>query len=158
LSDTLYTRLLAAAQERQKEKSMVAALHSKLANDAERSQCAFDTDSINWVRIAAGGTLLGGGLLLLTGNRRAGLAAAGAGTALAMLDQKKTVRVWWMLLPGYIDQAQRLLNQVQVTVDEIEVQREQLRRLFACKACESTKKDAPCSRDVDLGPDSVPTA
>ena len=72
---------------------------------------------MNWVGFAAGGTLVAGGLLMLTGERRAGIVAAASGTALALLDQQETLRSWWNALPGYIDQVQGVLGQVQDTVD-----------------------------------------
>ena len=86
---------------------------------------------MNWVGLAAGGTLIAGGLLLLAGRRRAGTVAAAAGASLALLDQKETLRSWWSALPGYIDDLQRLLNQVQGTVEEIAIQREKLRQILA---------------------------
>ena len=51
--------------------------------------------------------------------------------ALALLDQKETLHSWWSALPGYIDDLQRLLNQVQGTVEEIAIQREKLRQILA---------------------------
>lgn len=84
----------------------------------------------NWARIAAGGSLLAGGLLLLTGRHRAGLVTAAAGTALAVLDQQETVKAWWNALPGYIDQAQQLLAKADATVAEVASQRERLHRIL----------------------------
>jgi hypothetical protein len=87
-------------------------------------------DSPNWVRIAAGGGLLAGGLLLLTGNKRLGLATATGGAALALLDQKDTVLELWNALPGYIDRAQHMIGKVERTVAEISEQRERLHRIL----------------------------
>ena len=81
-------------------------------------------------RLAAGGSLLAGALLLLAGKRRAGLVTAGAGTALAILDQQDVVREWWNSLPGYIDQAQTLLHKVEETVSEVATQRERLHTIL----------------------------
>jgi len=78
---------------------------------------------MNWVGFAAAGTLVAGGILLLAGKRRAGMVAAASGTALALLDQQDT-------LPGYIEEVQRMLGQVQGTVDELATQREKLRRVL----------------------------
>ncbi len=41
---------------------------------------------MNWIGFAAGGTLVAAGLLLLVGERRAGMVAAASGTALAMTE------------------------------------------------------------------------
>ena len=88
-------------------------------------------EQLDWVRFVAGGTLLAGGLLLLTGRRRAGLVAAASGAALALLDQQETLREWWSRVPGYVDDAQRLLAQVQNTVEDLAEKRERLRQILA---------------------------
>ncbi|MGD0521607.1 MAG: hypothetical protein ABSA48_10165 [Terracidiphilus sp.] len=88
-------------------------------------------EPLNWVRIAASGSLVAGGLLLLNGRRRAGLAVAASGTALAMLDQQELLRAWWNALPGYIDELQGLLGQVQSTVEELTAQCERLHRILS---------------------------
>jgi hypothetical protein len=85
---------------------------------------------MNWVGFAAAGTLVAGGILLLAGKRRAGMVAAASGTALALLDQQETLSAWWNTLPGYIEEVQRMLGQVQGTVDELATQREKLRRVL----------------------------
>jgi prophage DNA circulation protein len=70
-------------------------------------------------------------MLLLCGERRAGMVAAASGTALALLDQQETLHTWWNALPGYIDQVQGVLSQVQDAVNEVTVKREALRRALA---------------------------
>jgi hypothetical protein len=89
------------------------------------------TETPNWVRFAASGTLVAGGLLLLNGRRRAGLAVAASGTALAMLDQKEALRALWNEIPFYIDELQKILGKVQSTVDELSTQRERLHRVLS---------------------------
>ena len=93
--------------------------------------CAGECETMNWIGFAAGGTLVAAGLLLLAGERRAGIVAAASGTALALLDQQETLRSWWNALPGYIDQVQGVLSQVQNTVNEVAERRESLRRVLA---------------------------
>jgi len=83
---------------------------------------------IHWVRIAAAGTLIASGALMLGGKRRAGMVAAATGTSLALLDQQEALSAWWKILPSYIGEVQRLLSQVQGTVDGIAAQRERLWR------------------------------
>ena len=100
-------------------------------NDFEPELHASEAECMSWIGYAAGGTLIAGGLLLLTGRRRAGTVAAAAGAALTLLDQKETMSAWWNALPGYIDDIQRLLDQVQETVEEIAIQREKLHRILA---------------------------
>ena len=110
---------------------MVVVPLTKPTYDSESMPRSTESDSTNWARIAAGGSLLASGALLLAGHRRAGLIAAATGTTLALLDQKDAVRSVWQLLPGYIDNVQRLLNQVQSTVEDVAVKREKLRKILA---------------------------
>jgi len=110
---------------------MVVVPLSKSANDSETGPRTCGSAPRNWAQVAAGGTLIAGGLLLLTGNRRAGMVAAASGAALALLDQKDVLSAWWEMLPGKIEQAQRVLNQVQDTVDTIAAQSEKLHRVLA---------------------------
>jgi len=67
-----------------------------------------------------------GGVLLLAGRRREGLLAAATGTALALLDQQDMLRKWWTILPEYIGDVQRLLDQTQSAVEEFSTQRQKL--------------------------------
>jgi hypothetical protein len=90
-----------------------------------------EEECVNWLRYAAAATLVASGALLLSGNKRAGLAVAATGTALALIDHKETLKEWWALLPGYISDAQRVLTQISETVDEVAVQTEKLGRTFA---------------------------
>lgn len=83
----------------------------------------------NWVLLAAAGTLATSGVLLVNGQRRAGLVTAAAGTALAMLDQQEAVGKWWNALPEYLAEAQNMLARVQTTLDDISAQRERLHQL-----------------------------
>ncbi len=112
---------------------MVVVPLSKPVDDPENTPeaGAHACDAMNMVRFAAAGTLVAGGALLLTGNRRTGMLAAAAGTALTMLDQQETLRHWWNALPGYLDQAQALLTRMQGAVDDVTVQQEKLRKVFA---------------------------
>ena len=88
-------------------------------------------EDTNLARVAAGGGLLAGGLLLLTGHRKAGLFAAASGTALALLDQQEVVRGWWEALPGYIEKVQQVVVQVEEAVNEVSSQRERLHQTLS---------------------------
>ena len=89
------------------------------------------TDSFDWVKFAACGTLITGGLLLLTGQKRAGLVMAASGTALALLDHEETLRHWWDTMPEYVDRAQYMLEQVQDLVEDITEKGESIRRVLS---------------------------
>jgi hypothetical protein len=112
---------------------MVVLPLSKLPKDIDadstaprRAPKAQSDDAINWARVTAAATLVTSGALLLAGKRRLGLVAAATGTSLAMIDQQDTLKQWWALLPGYIAEVQKVLNQVEETVDEVASQRDKL--------------------------------
>jgi hypothetical protein len=106
---------------------MIAVPQAKPTKISESAPRVAETESLDWVSVAAAGSLFAGGLLLLTGNRRSGTVAAASGAALALLDQQDILSLWWNRLPGFIDEVQHLLGQVQGAVEDISVQRERLR-------------------------------
>jgi hypothetical protein len=110
---------------------MVVVPLSKPESDSDVTPVAEKSEPMNWVGFAAGGTLVAAGLLLLVGERRAGMVAAASGTALALIDEKKTLRTWWNALPDYIDHVQRVLNQVQTTVEDVDAKREALHQILS---------------------------
>jgi ABC-type transporter Mla subunit MlaD len=110
---------------------MVVVPLSKPENESPTTPDAVESEAMNWIAFAAGGTLVASGLLLLAGERRAGMVAAASGTALALLDQQETLHQCWETLPGYIDQVQNVLNKVQDTVNDVAAKREDLRRILA---------------------------
>ena len=110
---------------------MVVVPLSQPVNDFSAMPEIVESETMNWVGFAAGGTLVTAGLLLLAGERRAGMVAAASGTALALLDQKPTLNSWWNALPGYIDQVQGVLGKVQNTVNEVAEKRETIRQALA---------------------------
>ncbi|HLY41543.1 MAG TPA: hypothetical protein VKR52_10025 [Terracidiphilus sp.] len=89
-----------------------------------------ESDSIDWVRFAASGSLLAGGLLYLLGRRRAGLATAVTGATIALLDQQDLIRRFWRELPGYMDQVQQLLDDMENLVDDIGDRRRRLHQVL----------------------------
>jgi hypothetical protein len=112
---------------RQKGEKMAVLPLSKPAKESAATPSAVDAEGTNWLGFAAGGALVAAGLLLLSGERRAGMVAAASGTALALLDQHS----WWQQLPSYIDQVQNVLAQVQSTVNDVADKREALHRALA---------------------------
>ena len=89
-------------------------------------QSVSDDSSVNWLRVTSAATLVTGGALLLAGKNRLGLVAAAAGTSLAMLDQRDTLKKWWTHLPRYIADVQGVLAHVEGAVEEFAHQRERL--------------------------------
>jgi hypothetical protein len=100
-------------------------------SESESSPADRSGEPINWFRVAAAGALAASGVLLMTGKRRAGLAVAVSGTALALLDQQETVRAWWNKLPEFLEETQHVLACVQGAVEEISSQSEKLRAALA---------------------------
>lgn len=100
-------------------------------NRSQRITEMQETDSFDWVKFAACGTLITGGLLLLAGQKRAGLVMAASGTALALLDHEETLRNWWDAMPEYVDRAQYMLEQVQDVVEDITEKGESIRRVLS---------------------------
>jgi hypothetical protein len=84
----------------------------------------------DWMRIGVGASLICGAVLLVTGKRKAGLLVTAVGTALAMLDNKEIVAEWWDALPRQLDKAQRMLDQTQQTIEDIEEKRDKVLSLF----------------------------
>ena len=87
-------------------------------------------ESCNLITMAAAASLAAGGALIASGKKRAGLVAAAAGTALAMVDQQESVRKLWNALPGYLGNLQDFLGRVQTTLDDLSSQRERLQKIF----------------------------
>jgi hypothetical protein len=106
---------------------MVVVQLSNSVNDPELAPSTSESACDDWLLYTAAGTLVASGVLLVTGNRRAGLAVAAAGAALAMLDQQETVKACWDALPGYLNEIQGILARVHGTVEEIAEQGARLR-------------------------------
>ena len=92
-----------------------------------------DEGSLNLLRVASAATLVAGGALLFAGKRRAGLIAAATGVSLAMLEQQETLKKWWVLLPGYIVQVQKVITEVEGAVEQFAEQREKLGNVLGHK-------------------------
>jgi hypothetical protein len=72
-----------------------------------------------------------GGFLLLTGHKRAGLVMAASGTVLAMMDHEETLKRWWEALPGYVERAHSMFEQVREVVEDVTEKGESLRRVLS---------------------------
>lgn len=111
---------------------MVVVPLSASGNDPEsRDSGSSANESADWLRVSAAGMLALSGVLLMAGKRRAGLAAATAGTALTFYGQQDTVRACWHRVPQWLDEAQSILNRVQGAVEELSAQGERLRNILS---------------------------
>ena len=90
-----------------------------------------ETDSTNWIRYAAAGTLAASGVLLVTGQRKIGLVTALSGAALALIDQQEAVRKCWDRLPEFLEDLQGLLGKTQTAVEDLSIQSEKLRKVLS---------------------------
>jgi len=90
-----------------------------------------ETDSTNWIRYAAAGTLAASGVLLVTGQRKIGLVTALSGAALVLIDQQDVVRACWDRLPEFLEDLQGLLGKAQTAVEDFSSQSEKLRKVLS---------------------------
>ena len=86
--------------------------------------------SSDWTSIVAAGTLVTGGVLLAVGHRRAGLAVAATGAALAMIEEREALEKMWKELPGYLREAQTLLDKVEGYLNEAVAQGNKLQGMI----------------------------
>jgi ABC-type transporter Mla subunit MlaD len=101
-----------------------------LSKPANAEAAPKPAESCNLISMVAAASLAAGGALMASGKKRAGLVAAAAGTALAMVDQKETVRRLWNSLPGYLADLQDFLGRVESALDDVSSQRERLQKIF----------------------------
>jgi hypothetical protein len=76
----------------------------------------------DWTHLVAAGTVVAGGALMVFGHKKAGLAVAAAGTALALLEEPEVLDRWWKSLPAYLAEAQGFLDKIEGYLDEVSAQ------------------------------------
>jgi len=103
----------------------------KNARNVSEESGISSAESIDWIAVTACTSLIASGILLLAGQRRAGMVLAASGTALALVDERDTLRKWWQHLPAYVDQVQWLVNQAQEVVDDVTAKGESLKRALS---------------------------
>jgi hypothetical protein len=87
-------------------------------------------ESPDLAKLAAGGALVAGGILLLTGQRRAGIALSVAGAALTLLTEQEAVRTWWEQIPDYVEHLENMVGRVKNSMEEITVTRDNLKQVL----------------------------
>ena len=88
------------------------------------------TSEAPWTRSLAAGTLLASAVLLILGRRKAALAVAAAGGAVALIEDPDSVRRFWNDIPEYVKAGQRLLARVEGLVEQAAEQGERLKDLL----------------------------
>jgi hypothetical protein len=86
--------------------------------------------NIPWNRAVAAGTLITSACLLLSGKRKAAVAVAVAGTAVALLEDPDSVRKFWDGIPDYVQAGQKFLGRVEGFVEELAEQGTNLRSVL----------------------------
>jgi len=84
----------------------------------------------DWSHLVAAGTVLAGGALMVAGRKKAGMAVAAAGTALALLEDQETVQGWWNRLPEFLGQAQVFLDKAEVYLKQATVQGQRIQGIL----------------------------
>jgi len=86
--------------------------------------------SPDWTHYVAAGTVIAGGALIATGHRRAGMAIAATGAAMALLEEQEAVKSWWKNVPAFLAEAQVFLDKVDGYVKEAAVQGARLQSIL----------------------------
>ncbi len=79
---------------------------------------AADRKKPDWTHFVAAGAVVAGGLIIASGRRRTGMTVAALGTAMALVEEQDSVKLWWQRLPGLLDQAQHFLDRADVYLKE----------------------------------------
>jgi hypothetical protein len=83
-----------------------------------------------WTRSVAVGTLVSSAVLLALGRRKAAVAVAAAGGAIALLEDPDGVRRFWDDIPNYVQSGQRALGRVEGLIEQVAEQGGQLREML----------------------------
>lgn len=101
-----------------------------LTGAAQPTVLPAESTSPDVTHFLAAGTLVAGGLLILSGRRRAGAAIAAAGTAFALLEEQEAVKHWWKSVPGFLENTQHFLDRVEGYLQEARVQGQRLQSML----------------------------
>jgi hypothetical protein len=74
---------------------------------------------VPWTRPLAAGTLLTSAILLVLGKRKAALAVAAAGGAVALIEDPDGVRKFWNDIPGYVRSGQKMLARFEGLIEQV---------------------------------------
>jgi hypothetical protein len=85
---------------------------------------------VPWTRSLAAGTLLTSGILLALGKRKAALAVAAAGGAVALIEDPEGMRKFWNDIPNYVKAGQKLLARVEGLIEQAAEQGEHFKDIL----------------------------
>jgi len=83
---------------------------------------------ITWTRAFAAGSLLVSAYLIFTGKRKAALAVAAGGAAVALLENPEVARELWKGIPGYLHSAKDMLVRAEEFVEDVAEKGNKLRQ------------------------------
>ena len=83
---------------------------------------------VPWTRVVAAGSLLASAWLLLSGKRKAALAIAAGGAAVALLENPDVAREFWKGIPGYLHSAKDMLVRAEEFVEDVAEKGNKLRQ------------------------------
>jgi hypothetical protein len=108
----------------------VASAAKDAAQDFRERAASLKVNQPHWSRSVAVSVLITGVVLLIRGKRKAGLATAVAGAAIALLEEPQEVKAAWKKIPGYIDNGKRFLVRLEGFIEEFSNQGDRLRGLL----------------------------
>lgn len=82
-------------------------------------------------RAIAAVSLVAGAYLLLTGRRKAALAAVAAGAAAVAIEKPEVIREVWQNAPGYLRSGQDFLLKAECAVEDIRARGERIRSILS---------------------------
>jgi uncharacterized protein YoxC len=85
---------------------------------------------VHWTRAVAAGSLVASAVLLFAGRRKAAVAVAAAGAAVAVLENPEGARDFWKSIPGHLQTGQEMLVKAEGLVEDIVKKGEKLQRAF----------------------------
>ena len=83
---------------------------------------------VPWTRAFAAGSLIVSAWLLFTGRRKAALAIAAGGAAVALLENPEAARELWKGIPGYLHSAKDMLVRAEEFVEDVAEKGNKLRQ------------------------------
>jgi len=83
---------------------------------------------VPWTRVVAAGSLLASAWLLFTGRRKAALAIAAGGAAVALLENPDVAREFWKGIPDYLHSAKDMLVRAEEFVEDVAEKGNKLRQ------------------------------
>jgi hypothetical protein len=83
-----------------------------------------------WTHLLAAGSLVTGGVLIAAGHRRAGLTLAASGAAIAAIEEREAIETLWKNLPGFLRDAQGMLDRLEGYLSEAAAQGHKLQGIL----------------------------